>query len=300
MLRRVKMKELIYGSEEYMAKKEEILRVHGVIATENFNAKSAVRKRIDHLKFRLRETNQKGYVLGISGGVDSTTTGRMCQIACEELRAEGYFAQFIAMRLPAGVQRDEADAQEALKFINPDKIITVNVGEAANLLSIQGVSAIRDLEGDKITPHQEDFALGNIKCRLRMVAQYQVAALYGCLVVGTDFNSENVTGFFCKFGDGAADQVILYGENKNGINKRQVRLMAKEQGAPQRIYEKPPTADLETLNPGKLDDEGFGFSYELLDDFLEGKEIDAATEQKIVNLYVATQHKRDPIPVFPG
>ena len=294
------MKELIYGSAEYVAKKQEILKLHGVVSTDKFDVKSAVRKRIDHLKLRLRQTGQKGYVLGISGGVDSSTTGRMCQIACEELRKEGYFAQFIAMRLPAGIQRDEADAQVALKFINPDKIITVNVGEAANLLSIQGVNSFRELEGDKLTPHQEDFALGNIKCRLRMVAQYQIAALYGSLVVGTDLNSENITGYFCKFGDGAADQVILYGENGSGVNKRQVRLMAKELGAPKQVYEKLPTADLETLNPGKIDDEGFGFSYNLLDDFLEGKEIDRETEEKIIKLYIATQHKRDPIPVFPG
>lgn len=295
------MKPLIYGSAEYNAIKAEILRLHGVNPTESFDPKTAIRKRIDHLKLRLRETGQKGYVLGISGGVDSSTCGRMCQIACEELREEGYFAQFIAVRLPAGVQRDENDAQAALKFINPDKLITVNVGEAANLLSLQGVQEFRKLEGeDKLSIHQEDFNLGNIKCRLRMTVQYQLAAMYGGLVLGSDSNPENITGFFCKFGDGAADQVILYGEKGNGVSKRQIRLMAKELGAPQHLYEKPPTADLESLNPGKIDDEGFGFAYNLLDDFLEGKEVDADTEYKIVKLYVATQHKRDPIPVFPG
>lgn len=295
------MKTLEYGSAEYNGVKEEILRLHGVVPTEKFDIKNAIRKRIDHLKFRLRQTNQKAYILGISGGVDSTTVGRMCQIACEELRAEGYFAQFIAVRLPAGVQFDEADAQAALKFINPDKLITVNVGDAAKLLSLQGVQEFRKLEGeDKLTIHQEDFNFGNIKCRLRMTVQYQLAAMYSGIVIGTDSNPENVTGFFCKFGDGAADQVILYGENGNGVNKRQIRLMAKELGAPKHLHEKPPTADLESLNPGKIDDEGFGFAYNLLDDFLESKEIDAETEQKIVALYVATQHKRDPIPVFTG
>jgi NAD+ synthase len=295
------MKALVYGTPEYNAIKAEILKLHGVVPTEKFDPKTATRKRIDHLKFRLRATGMKGYVLGISGGVDSTTCGRMCQIACEELRAEGYFAQFIAVRLPAGVQRDEADAQAALKFINPDKLITVNVGEAANLLSIQGAENFRKLEGeDKLTIHQEDFNLGNIKCRLRMTVQYQLAAMYGSLVLGTDSNPENVTGFFCKFGDGAADQVILYGEKGNGVSKRQIRLMAKDLGAPKHLHEKKPMAGLESLNPDKTDDEGFGFAYNLLDDFLEGKEVDADTEYKIIKLYVATQHKRDPIPVFPG
>lgn len=294
------MKTLVQYSPEYNALKEALLKVAGVTPTEKFNPETAIRKRIDHLKFRLRETGRKGYVLGISGGVDSTTSGRLCQLACEELRAEGYQAQFIAMRLPAGVQKDEVDAQEAIRFINADKTITVNVGEAANLLSIQGAESFRQLENGNLTPSQEDFNLGNIKCRLRMVAQYQIASLYDSLVLSTDHNAENITGFFCKFGDGAADQVILYGEYGNGVNKRQVRLMAKELGAPKFLYEKLPTADLEALNPGKIDDEGFGFSYSLLDDFLERKEIDRDTEYKILSLYVTTQHKRDPIPFFPG
>ena len=293
------MKTLVHGSTEYNALKIEILEKAGVLKTEDFKPSIAVRNRINHLKSRLRETNQKGYVLGISGGVDSTTVGRLCQLACEELRAEGYQAQFIAVRLPAGVQRDEADAQVAIRFINADKIITVNVGDAANLLSVQGAESFRQLEGN-LSASQEDFNLGNIKCRLRMVVQYQLAAMYQALVVSTDHNGENVTGFFCKFGDGAADQVILYGEQGNGVNKRQVRLMAKDLGAPQALYEKLPTADLEELKPGKIDDEGFGFSYNLLDDFLEGKEIDIETEQKIIQLYIGTQHKRDPIPFFLG
>lgn len=124
----------------------------------------------------------KGYVLGISGGVDSTTVGRLCQIAIEELRAEGYEAKFVAVRLPAGVQKDEDDAQSAVKFINADLLNTVNVGDAATNLSIQGVSQVTHRE---ITPFEVDFAKGNIKARLRMVAQYQLAALHGCLVIGT-------------------------------------------------------------------------------------------------------------------
>lgn len=292
------MNKLIYGTNQYLLKKAEILKIAGVSPTEYFNVNIAIRKRIDHLKLRLRETNLKGYVLGISGGVDSTTTGKLCQIACSELRTEGYYCQFIAMRLPAGIQFDEKDAQDALNFINPDKIITINVGESAKLLSDQGVNKFLQLEGHSLTPQQEDFNLGNIKCRLRMVAQYQIASMYNLLVIGTDHNAENITGFFSKFGDGAVDQVILYGENNQGVNKRQIRLMAKELGAPKFLYEKKPMAGLEALNPQKIDDEGFGFSYELLDDFLEGKKINIDTEEKIINLYVLTQHKRSPIPFF--
>lgn len=286
------MNKLIYGSDEYNEVKRHALLACGVVPTSKFDAKSAIDKRVGYLKATLRNSGMKGYVLGISGGVDSTTTGRLCQIACEQLREEGYSAHFIAMRLPAGVQRDEADAQEAIKFIGADKTMTVNVGEAANLMSAQGVAEFNGL-GCQITDHLVDFNKGNIKARLRMIAQYQAAAMHNALVIGTDHNSENVTGFFTKWGDGACDLIVL-----NGVNKTQVRLMAKMLGAPEFLWNKKPTADLEELNPGKSDDEGFGFPYDQLDLFLEGITIDPVIEEKIVNQYNATMHKRQGIVSF--
>ncbi len=287
------MTSLNYGSAQYISLKNECLENYGVIPSENFDAKTNIRNRINYLKETLKSTQMKGYVLGISGGVDSSTVGRLCQIACSELREEGYEATFVAMRLPAGIQRDEEDAQAALTFINPDKVITVNIGDAANILSEQGVVAYNFIENNELTPSQIDFNKGNIKARLRMVSQYQVAAMYNALVIGTDHNSEAATGFFTKWGDGACDLIVL-----NGANKTQVRLMAKELGAPQTLWDKAPTADLEELNPGKLDDEGFGFPYWKLDLFLEGKEIDQETEVKIINQYKKTQHKRKNILTF--
>lgn len=278
------MSQLIQGSKEYNAIKEEIKATLGVKPTASIDALKEIRLRIDYLKNYLKETGMQGYVLGISGGVDSTTVGVLCQRAVEELRAEGYQAKFVAVRLPAGIQKDEADAQSAIKFINADELNTVNVGEAATNLSVQGVSQVTHRE---LSAFEVDFAKGNIKARLRMVAQYQLAALHKCLVIGTDHNSEAAMGFYTKFGDGACDLTVL-----NGLNKRQVRLLAETLGAPKSLYEKAPTADLEELNEGKLDDEGFGFPYYKLDDFLEGLEVDSDTEFKIVKQYHITQHKR--------
>lgn len=285
------MKELIYGSQEYIAKKEEILRLFGTDMSK-FDVKKAIRNRIDYLKNFLRTTGLKGFVLGISGGVDSTTAGRLAQLACEELRAEGYFAQFVGMRLPAGVQRDEEDAQEAMKFINCDIPLTVNIGEAANAMYLECKKALEGA-GKELTPEQFDFHKGNGKARIRMSSQFFIAAAYGMAVISSDHLSECVTGFFTKFGDGAGDLTVL-----DGMIKTQVRLVAKELGAPKFLYEKLPTADLEELNPGKLDDVGFGFPYETLEDFLMYKEIDKHIEQKIVRQYMITQHKRDPIVSF--
>lgn len=273
--------------------KDNILHSYGVVPFEQFDVHTATRQRIDFLKQFLRQTQRKAYVLGISGGVDSTTVGKLCQIAVDELKAEDYSAQFIAMRLPAGVQHDEHDAQDALTFIQPDKILTVNIGAAANLLNQEGIQAFMNVEESSPSAETFDFHKGNIKARLRMVAQYHQAALYNGLVIGTDHNAECVTGFFTLHGDGACDLTVL-----NGLNKRQVRAMAKHLGAPAQLFDKAPTADLEELNPGKLDDEGFGFSYHYLDDFLEGKTIPEAIEQQIIQRYEQTYFKRQPIPGF--
>src|SRR5689334_21435815 len=86
-----------------------------------------IRQRIDFLKTYLQSSPATGYVLGVSGGQDSTLVGRLCQLACQELRDEGYDVTFVAVRLPYGVQADEQDAQIALRFIQPDRTITVDI-----------------------------------------------------------------------------------------------------------------------------------------------------------------------------
>ena len=293
------MAKLIYGTPEYEAVKAEILKLFPATPTENFDVKSAIRGRINDLKRTLRETGQKGYVLGISGGVDSSTVGRLAQIACEELRAEGYEAKFYAMRLPAGVQLDEEDAQIALRFIKPDVSLTVNVGEASQLISLQGVAEL-DKNSINFDHAKIDYHKGNIKSRVRMLAQYQIAGMTRSLVLGTDNLPELVQAFFGKWADAGVDKVILSSEVPGmGVNKRQIRLMAKELGAPESVYVKIPTADLEEEKPLVADHIGMGLtSYDSLDDFLEGKEVIQIDEEVIVNNYNNTRHKRDPIPMY--
>jgi NAD+ synthase len=257
--------------------------------SESFDAAQEIERRVAFLAGRLTGTGLRSLVLGISGGVDSSTAGRLCQLAVERVRATGRDATFYAMRLPYGVQADEKDAQRALEFIRPDRVLTVDVkpaGDAALEGLVAGGTVFRDA-------HHQDFVHGNIKARQRMIAQYAVAGAYDGLVVGTDHAAEAVSGFFTKFGDGAADVVPL-----TGLTKRRVRALAQELGAPDALVWKTPTADLESLDPGKPDEDALGVTYDDIDDFLEGKPVAEAAFDAIVRRYRLTEHKRQ-LPIAP-
>ncbi|GAA1600749.1 MULTISPECIES: ammonia-dependent NAD(+) synthetase [Streptomyces] len=257
--------------------------------TDSFDAEREIERRVAFLAGKLTASGLRSLVLGISGGVDSTTAGRLCQLAVERARAAGHEASFYAMRLPYGVQADEKDAQLALSFIRPDHVLTVDVKPASDAALAAAVAAgvvFRDA-------HHQDFVQGNIKARQRMIAQYAVAGAHDGLVVGTDHAAEAVSGFFTKFGDGAADLVPL-----TGLTKRRVRAVADALGAPAELVWKVPTADLETLDPGKADEDALGVTYDEIDDFLEGKPVGEQAFDIIARRYRATEHKRQ-LPIAP-
>ncbi|MFJ8044273.1 ammonia-dependent NAD(+) synthetase [Kitasatospora sp. NPDC096147] len=256
---------------------------------EVFEAEAEIERRVAFLAERLTSTGLRSLVLGISGGVDSTTAGRLCQLAVERARAAGHQAVFHAMRLPYGVQADEKDAQLALSFIRADEVLTVDVKPASDAMLAAVLASGTGFRDE----HHQDFLLGNVKARQRMIAQYAVAGAHDGLVVGTDHAAEAVSGFFTKFGDGAADLVPL-----TGLTKRRVRAVADALGAPAELVWKVPTADLENLAPGKADEDALGVTYDEIDDFLEGKPVAAASFEKIVNRYRLTDHKRK-LPIAP-
>ncbi|MFD7576454.1 NAD(+) synthase, partial [Streptomyces sp. NPDC059810] len=99
---------------------------------ETFDPRAEIERRVAFLTEHLTSTGLRSLVLGISGGVDSTTAGRLCQLAVERARAAGHEATFYAMRLPYGVQADEKDAQTALGFIRADEVLTVDVRAASD------------------------------------------------------------------------------------------------------------------------------------------------------------------------
>jgi len=242
-------------------------------------ARDEVESRIQFLVDYARASHAKGLVLGISGGQDSSLAGRLCQLAVERLSANGHPTEFVAMRLPYRIQRDEDDAQLALQFIKPQRTVTFNIERGVDGFEAEYLNAV----GDDMT----DFTKGNVKARARMAAQYAVAGQRSLLVVGTDHAAEAVTGFFTKFGDGAADILPLA-----GLTKRQGRALLVELGAPERLYTKPPTADLLDDVPGQTDEASLGLSYEQIDDYLEGEQVQDAVAEAIEARFLATRHKR--------
>ena len=259
----------------------DIIRDLGV--APSFDAGHEIERRIEFLADYMRFTGAKAYVLGISGGVDSLTAGLLAQAAVRRVSGAGKEVQFIAVRLPYGVQRDEAAAQACLDVIRPDRVVTVDIAPAADEM----FAAIKQGAGDLIEAERADFHLGNVKARQRMIAQYAIAGAARGLVIGTDHVAEALMGFFTKFGDGAADILPL-----SGLNKRRVRAIAAKLGAPEKLVYKVPTADLETNAPLRPDEDAYGVTYEQIDDFLEGKVIDGAARERIFRAYRATAHKR--------
>ncbi|PMH43182.1 NAD(+) synthase [Vibrio sp. 10N.286.49.B3] len=254
-----------------------------------------IERRVTFIKQRLVDSGCKTLVLGISGGVDSTTCGRLAQLAINELNetAQNSDYQFIAVRLPYGEQKDEDEAQLALSFIQPSHSVSVNIKEGVDGLHAASHVALAHTGLLPTDNAKLDFVKGNVKARARMVAQYEIAGYVGGLVLGTDHSAENITGFYTKFGDGACDMAPLF-----GLSKRQVRELADALGAPKTLVHKVPTADLEELAPQKADEDALNLTYDQIDDFLEGKPVSADVANRLISIYNATQHKRLPIPTI--
>ncbi|WP_308491219.1 ammonia-dependent NAD(+) synthetase [Microbacterium terrisoli] len=266
-----------------MTLQHEIARALGV--RSEIDPATEIERRVQFLADYLMETGANGFVLGISGGQDSTLAGRLAQLAVQRVRAGGGTAGFIAVRLPYKIQHDADDAAAALEFISADRVVEVNIQHG-----VEGVEAdIEQASGASVS----DFNRGNIKARIRMVTQYALAGADRHLVVGTDHAAEAVTGFYTKFGDGAADILPLA-----GLTKRQGKSLLRELGAPDRLWLKVPTADLLDDRPGRADEDELGLTYEQIDDYLEGKPVDAATAARIEQKYRVSEHKRH-LPVSP-
>ncbi len=248
----------------------------------SINAELEIKERIDFIKSYLKKYQFiESLVLGISGGQDSTLAGRVAQLAINEIREEtgNKKYQFIAVRLPYGEQNDEVDAQKALDFIQADKVFTVNIKSSVDAL----VSEFKVNSNLEIS----DFNKGNLKARSRMMTQYAIAGEFKGAVLGTDHAAENITGFYTKFGDGAADLLPL-----SGLSKRQGKQLLAFLEADEALYLKTPTADLEENKPMVADEVALGVTYDAIDNYLEGKKVTDKDAEIIESWFLKTEHKR--------
>ena len=259
-----------------MSLQKEIIKELGVKPI--IDPKNEIRVSVDFLKDYLKRNSfLKSFVLGISGGQDSSLAGRLAQLAITELREEtNENYQFIAVRLPYGTQADEADAQKALAFIQPDVSLAVNIKPA-----VDGQVAALEEADVAIS----DFNKGNIKARQRMITQYAIAGANSGAVIGTDHAAENITGFFTN------DLPMLqFVPNSVAMGNSMKELFP---------YCAHRTADLEDDKPLVADEAALGVSYDEIDDYLEGKTISQKSQEVIENWWVKGQHKRHlPITVF--
>ena len=251
------------------------------------DVQAEIRRSIDFMKdYLLAHPFLKGYVLGISGGQDSTLVGKLAQMAINELNIDGEAYQFIAVRLPYGVQADEDDCGDALAFIKPSEVMKVDIKPSVDA----SVANVGKALGESIL----DFNKGNVKARHRMEVQYHIGAARGLAVLGTDHSAEAVTGFYTKYGDGGADLCPIF-----RLNKRQGKRLLEALGCPDHLYLKVATADLEENKPGLADEDALGVTYDAIDDYLEGRSVSEADAEQIESWYMKSRHKRKmPVTVF--
>lgn len=198
------------------------------------------------LSEKLRKTGAKGYVLGVSGGIDSAVVLRLCARAVGKKKV-------LALLMP-----EKDSPQEDLK----DSIaICKREGVEYKVIDITGpVEAYMKAIRQKI----DRKSLANIKARCRMIVLYHFANTDWRLVVGTSNKSELLVGYFTKFGDGAADL-----EPIGDLYKTEVRQLANDIGIPDKIINKAPSAG---LWKGQTDEGELGITYERLDAILFGIE----------------------------
>lgn len=231
------------------------------------NYSSLIKRLAIWLKRKVKEAHRRGAVVGISGGVDSAVTARLCQKALGK--------NVLGLILPC--HSSPADSVDARLIARMFKIKTKSI-DLTKVFNTLGA----------VLPRANPKARANIKPRLRMLVLYYFANKLNYLVVGTDNKTEFMTGYFTKYGDGGVDLLPL-----GGLLKSEVSSLAHYLGIPPQIIDKPPSAG---LWPGQTDEGELGISYPKLDAVLRS----GATKDLLVKrLIQSSAHKRELPKIFP-
>ena len=225
----------------------------------------------EFLKKYLEDSRCKAYVLGLSGGVDSTLVAAIARKAVGKDKLFCYALD---------IESNPADVEDAKKVA---KELDLNL-EVINLSKTYH-AYLDDLKGEQFIR----LTKSNLKVRMRMVALFAFAQEHSGLVLGTDNMDERYVGYFTKYGDGAADVLpIVY------LTKKEVREAAELYGVSSLLANRTPSAG---LFEGQTDETEMGIKYEDLDNYLLGGKVEKSVEERIEHLHRISEHKRAPIPM---
>lgn len=219
---------------------------------------------------KVEQAHAKGVVFGLSGGIDSAV------VAGAARKAFGENALGIIMPCHSN-EEDEKHARLVANTIDLT-IEKVDLTETFDTL----------LRASMVSGNQ--MAVSNIKPRLRMTTLYYYAQHHNYLVLSGSNLSEFYTGYFTKYGDSGADLMPIA-----NFLKSEVYDLARELGIPDEIINKKPSAG---LWPGQTDEQEMGFSYDVLDRFIQSGNASERDAKKISNMHTNSAHKRSFPPIF--
>jgi NAD+ synthase len=239
---------------------------------------------VQWLRDRAQDAGAHGFVVGLSGGIDSAVVARLCQMATPN--------RVLGVMLPcySNVQ-DESDARLLAKTFGIPTT-TVDLSPVFDALTGELHGALKGLpQSVHVTDIKQQMPEANIKPRLRMTSLYFIANSLNYLVAGTGNRCELSIGYFTKYGDGGSDVLPI-----GNLLKSEVREMARQLGVPAPIIDKAPSAGLWI---GQTDEAEMGFTYEMLEQYLtngpDAVPVDVA--KRIAGLHAASAHKRKTAPI---